>query len=90
MLLTDSEQQVELAAVLPGLLRARATTELQTGAGRFWVHPVTGLDISSTAIRDLVAGGGDPRFLVPDAVRKILQASQCYLPAMLRHGGGTG
>lgn len=51
---------------------------LATGAGRFYVHPVTALDISSTAIRDGIKRGGDPRFLVPESVRTILEQSQCY------------
>lgn len=62
-------------------LAARRTDEpgdLRVGAGRVYVHPVTALDISSTAIRELVAGGGDPRFLVPESVRAILEQTQCY------------
>jgi nicotinic acid mononucleotide adenylyltransferase len=39
---------------------------------------VTGLDISSTAIRELMVAGGDPRFLVPESVRVILEQNHCY------------
>jgi nicotinate-nucleotide adenylyltransferase len=47
-------------------------------SGRIRVQPVTGLEISSSAIRALAAGGGDPRFLVPDAVRDLMMTSGCY------------
>lgn len=47
-------------------------------AGCVLVHPVTQLDISASAIRALVAAGGDPRFLVPEPVREMIAASGCY------------
>ena len=37
--------------------------------GWIHIHAVTQLEIASTEIRDLVAAGRDPRFLMPDAVR---------------------
>lgn len=46
--------------------------------GRIHIHAVTQLEISSTEIRDLVAAGRDPRFLMPDAVREVIAKSQCY------------
>jgi nicotinate-nucleotide adenylyltransferase len=46
--------------------------------GRVHIHAVTQLEISSTEIRDLVAAGRDPRFLMPDAVRDSIAASACY------------
>lgn len=49
-------------------------------AGCVLVHPVTQLDISASAIRALVAAGGDPRFLVPEPVRELIAASGCYNP----------
>ena len=42
------------------------------------IHAVTQLEISSTEIRELVEAGRDPRFLMPDAVRDVIAASQCY------------
>jgi nicotinate-nucleotide adenylyltransferase len=39
---------------------------------------VTQLEISSTAVRSLVAAQGDPRFLMPDAVRDIILETGCY------------
>lgn len=46
--------------------------------GRIHIHAVTQLEISSTEIRDLVAAGRDPRFLMPDAVRDEIKTSGCY------------
>lgn len=46
--------------------------------GRIHIHAVTQLEISSTEIRELVAAGRDPRFLMPDAVRDVIAASGCY------------
>ena len=48
--------------------------------GRIHIHAVTQLEISSTEIRDLVAAGRDPRFLMPDAVRDEIENSACYAP----------
>ena len=50
-------------------------------SGRIYIHDVTQLEISSTEIRDLIAGGRDPRFLVPDRVREVIQRSGCYATA---------
>lgn len=46
--------------------------------GRIHIHAVTQLEISSTEIRELVAAGRDPRFLMPDSVRDEIAASGCY------------
>ena len=37
--------------------------------GRIHIHAVTQLEIASTELRELIAAGRDPRFLMPDAVR---------------------
>lgn len=50
----------------------------QAKAGHIFIHDVTQLEISSTEIRELVAVGRDPRFLMPDAVRDIIATSGCY------------
>ena len=46
--------------------------------GRIHIHAVTQLEISSTEIRELVAAGRDPRFLMPDSVRDVIASSGCY------------
>jgi len=50
----------------------------QETAGRIFVHAVTQLEVSSSAIRKSVAAGGKPLFLVPDVVAEIIEESGCY------------
>jgi nicotinate-nucleotide adenylyltransferase len=47
--------------------------------GRIHIHAATQLDIASTEIRDLVATGRDPRFLMPDAVRDVIKQTNLYM-----------
>jgi nicotinate-nucleotide adenylyltransferase len=47
-------------------------------AGHIYIHAVTQLEISSTEVRNLIASGRDPRFLMPDSVRKIILDTACY------------
>ncbi|MGA9853560.1 MAG: nicotinate-nucleotide adenylyltransferase [Gammaproteobacteria bacterium] len=49
-----------------------------TPAGRILLQPVTQLEISSTRIRTAIAADGDPRYLVPEAVRALILDSHCY------------
>ena len=70
---------------MPGrleLLRSRTTADsrdlARLPAGRVLVQDVTQLEISSSALRSLVAAGGDPRFLVPDAVRDLIMKTHIY------------
>lgn len=64
------------------LLAARSTESVETLrnalAGRILIQPVTQLEISSTELRDLLAAGRDPRYLVPDSVRALIRASYSY------------
>ena len=50
----------------------------QERSGRVYVRAVTQLEISSTELRTLITGGGDPRYLVPDPVRRIIVETRCY------------
>lgn len=50
----------------------------ESRAGRIYVHAVTQLEISSTEVRKLIAAGRDPRYLMPDAVRAIIEHTGCY------------
>jgi nicotinate-nucleotide adenylyltransferase len=50
----------------------------QAKSGHIYIHDVTQLEISSTEIRELVAAGRDPRFLMPDTVRDVIDKSGCY------------
>jgi len=73
-------QQIE--GEVAELLQARSTTSASdlagSPAGRVFLRDVTQLEISSSAIRALVAGGGDPRFLVPDAVLDLIAKTHIY------------
>ena len=46
--------------------------------GRIHIHAVTQLEIASTEIRDLIAAGRDPRFLMPDQVRDAIVENKIY------------
>ena len=46
--------------------------------GRLHIPAVTQLEIASTEIRDLIAAGRDPRFLMPDAVRDAIERMKLY------------
>lgn len=50
-----------------------------TTHGRIHIHAVTQLEIASTEIRELVAAGRDPRFLMPDAVRDVIEETGIYM-----------
>jgi nicotinate-nucleotide adenylyltransferase len=47
-------------------------------SGRIYIHAGTQLEISSTELRQLIVAGRDPRYLVPDPVRKIIVETGCY------------
>lgn len=47
-------------------------------AGCLFFQPVTLLEISATQIRHIIANGGNPRFLLPDAVLAFIQQHQLY------------
>jgi len=47
-------------------------------AGGIVVLPFTALDISATAIRDLVSSGGSPRYLLPDPVLDYIRSENLY------------
>jgi nicotinate-nucleotide adenylyltransferase len=46
--------------------------------GRILIHAVTQLEIASTELRQLLLGGRDLRYLVPEAVRDIILRTGCY------------
>ena len=55
----------------PGVLAAQS-------AGHIFVHAVTQLEVSSSAIRETIGKGESPRYLVPDVVVDLLEDSNCY------------
>lgn len=71
-----------MPAALAELWRARrvehASQLRDTPAGKLLAVAVTPLDISATRIRALVAGGGSPRFLLPEAVWNLIRLQGLY------------
>ena len=49
-------------------------------AGRIVTFAMTQLDISATQIRRLLANGGSPRYLLPDALIAYIQRARLYVP----------
>lgn len=47
-------------------------------SGRVYVHAVTQLEIASSELRAILISGGDPRFLVPEPVRRIILETGWY------------
>ena len=47
-------------------------------AGGIVIVPFTALDISATAIRDILRAGASPRYLLPDAVLDYIQSNRLY------------
>ncbi len=47
-------------------------------AGRVFVCANTQLDLSSSAVRGVIAAGRDPRYLMPEAARRIILATGTY------------
>jgi nicotinate-nucleotide adenylyltransferase len=68
--------------VLGELVAERGTHRVgdlhQATHGCIHIHAVTQLEIASTEIRDLIAAGRDPRFLMPDAVRDEIESTGLY------------
>lgn len=50
----------------------------QSSVGYLWFQQVTQLDISATRIRQLIADGGDARFLLPDQVLVFIKQHGLY------------
>ncbi|MEI6458848.1 MAG: nicotinate-nucleotide adenylyltransferase [Pseudomonadota bacterium] len=55
-------------------------------AGRIYIHAVTQLEISSTDVRALIGAGRDPRYLMPEGVRRIILETGCYARKELGRG----
>lgn len=75
-------QALALPAVVEELLtRCRCQTAQalqQQPAGRIWVQSASQLEISSTAIREMIASQGNPRYLLPDAVLALIRQYHLY------------
>ncbi len=68
----------EVEALLEGRRAADPKRLAECPAGLVLCHRVTQLDISATRIRDLVASGSSPRYLLPDAVWAMILEHGLY------------
>lgn len=68
-----------LAASLVAERRCKDPARLaDSPAGLVYVCENTELVLSSSAVRDVIAGGRDPRYLMPEAARRIILARGSY------------
>ena len=68
----------ELGAML-GARRERDLRRFATEpAGRVYVHDGVGLDVSSTDAREALCAGRDPRYLMPEPVRRMILDKGIY------------
>lgn len=51
---------------------------LQSSAGRLCLFEQTPLEISATQVRNIIASGANPRYLIPDAVWSYIQENELY------------
>jgi nicotinate-nucleotide adenylyltransferase len=81
--------QAPVEGTLGELLMDRGTARPrdlhEARAGRIFIHAVTQLEISSSAIRDMVRAGRQPTYLMPDPVCRLLAESGCYSAAAERN-----
>lgn len=68
----------ELGELVRGRLTSSAAELAAARAGRVCVQAVTQLDISATRLRAAARVGKDLKYLVPDAVRRIILETECY------------
>ena len=71
-------QEGDLADLVQRCGTANAADLHDHRCGRILVTPVTQIDIAASRIREFVADGQDPRYLVPDSVRDIIHETECY------------
>lgn len=69
----------ELSGELDGRLVFDPTQLKTAPAGRIFVHGITALDVSASAIRTMIESGISPRYLLPDSVIDYIQDNGLYL-----------
>jgi nicotinate-nucleotide adenylyltransferase len=75
----STRPQTGLAALLLAERRCEDPARLMHApAGLVYVSANTQLDLSSSAVRAVVAAGRDPRYLMPEAARRIILARGSY------------
>lgn len=67
-----------LGRLVQGCRTADVADLHRDAAGRLHIEEVTQLEISSTDLRRTIAGGLDPKYLLPESVREIIAETHCY------------
>jgi len=67
-----------VADLLKQRLKHHSSALHECMAGNIILHPVTPLEISATDIRKQIASGGNPRYLLPDAVYQYIKQHGVY------------
>ncbi len=67
-----------VAVLLQQHLTQDASTLRESLGGHIILHPVTSLEISAAAIRNQIAQGQDPRYLLPDSVYDYIVKHHIY------------
>jgi nicotinate-nucleotide adenylyltransferase len=70
------------AAEVTTLLKSRQVKDVKAlqikAAGSIFLHPISQLDISASKIREMVAKGKNPRYLLPDVVLQMIKVQKIY------------
>jgi nicotinate-nucleotide adenylyltransferase len=74
----DLPAEGELAELLAERQVVDASVLHEHSSGAIYLCEITQLDISSTVIREQLASGGNPRYLLPDAVHQFIADTGCY------------
>jgi len=71
-----------MAEPLKALWQQHTTTSIKdlarAGCGKILLHHITPLDISASKIREQIARGSSPRYLVPQSVINYITTHQLY------------
>ncbi|MCK4586804.1 MAG: nicotinate-nucleotide adenylyltransferase [Gammaproteobacteria bacterium] len=74
----NSQQAAEVTTLLKSR-QVKDVKALQTkAAGSIFLHPISQLDISASKIREMVAKGKNPRYLLPDVVLQMIKVQKIY------------
>jgi len=64
--------------IYPERVTNNPTAMNSKSGGLILFHPVTQLDISATAIREMLHMGRSPRYLLPDPVLELIHEQRLY------------
>jgi nicotinate-nucleotide adenylyltransferase len=74
----NSQQAAQVTALLKSRQVKDAKLLQAKAAGSIFLHPISQLDISASKIRDMVAKGKNPRYLLPDVVLQMVKVQKIY------------